>query len=65
MVPVLEKPQPFSTTRPYGPAKSVPSWDKTSAALAFLDQVIAQESDIEARMLALSSAYQHFANDMA
>ncbi|CAK0797577.1 unnamed protein product, partial [Prorocentrum cordatum] len=65
MVPVLEKPQPFSTTRPYGPSKFAPSWDRTSAALDFLDQVIAQESDIEARVLALSSAYQYFANDMA
>eukprot|EP00959_Pyramimonas_sp_CCMP1952_P040924 855951-Pyramimonas_sp.AAC.1 len=65
MAPVLEKPQPFSTARPCGPTNFLPSWDKTEAALDFLDQVIAQETDIEARLLALDSTCQYFASDMA
>ncbi|CAK0789419.1 unnamed protein product, partial [Prorocentrum cordatum] len=65
MVPVLEKPQPLSTSRPYGPTNHVPPWGRTEAALDFLDQVIDRESGIEARLLALDSAYQYFASDMA
>ncbi|CAK0890910.1 unnamed protein product, partial [Prorocentrum cordatum] len=65
MAPVLEKPQPFATSRPYGPTNHVPPWDRAEAALDFLDQVIDRESGIEARLLALDSAYQYFASDMA
>eukprot|EP00959_Pyramimonas_sp_CCMP1952_P433507 9077918-Pyramimonas_sp.AAC.1 len=49
MVPDLEKPQPFATSRPYGPTNHVPSWDRAEAALEFLDQAIDGESGIEAR----------------
>eukprot|EP00959_Pyramimonas_sp_CCMP1952_P192557 4026415-Pyramimonas_sp.AAC.1 len=65
VVPVLDKPRPFSTTRPYGPTNVAPSWGITEAALGFLGQVIAQESDIEARLLALNPTCQQFASDMA
>eukprot|EP00959_Pyramimonas_sp_CCMP1952_P225335 4712536-Pyramimonas_sp.AAC.1 len=38
MVPVLGKPKPLSTSRPYGPTNHVPSWGRAEAALDFLDQ---------------------------
>eukprot|EP00959_Pyramimonas_sp_CCMP1952_P015342 324948-Pyramimonas_sp.AAC.1 len=65
MAPALEKPQPLATSRPYGPTNHVPSWDRAEAALEFLDQVTDRESGIEARLLALDSACQYFASDMA